>query len=287
MSNIKIDKDNLNIKLYGSEKDINREKEIIENLELSGNERKDRLIIQKCIDDNKLKTHILYDGNTVYPFKKIINEYRKLQKSGSLVKLSKYMYDFFCNACGDIAHYNIDGFKSYYDYSLKNLENETLRHKTYSSLFTDRDKIFKELKICDYFDEREYIDINKISLKEMKSIIKELGWNVKDKNDGWELSKNMLYDKTFSFNIDISNSNISDIYDDIYFVGNHFNQDEYAENLYEDKKDTQLKLSEIVALSDYVKSSLYKFNSDLLYQCRILADQKGNEIGSIDEGLVM
>ena len=72
------------ISLYGSKDIIEKETPIIENLELTGNESRDRLLIQKCIDENKLKSDILYDGNTVYPFEKTVKEYRKLQKTDSL-----------------------------------------------------------------------------------------------------------------------------------------------------------------------------------------------------------
>lgn len=84
------------INIYGSNAIIQNEKQIIENLELTGNESADRLIIQQCIDDNKLKSDILYDGNTVYPFEKIVKAYRKLQKSGTLDNLTKEMYHFLC-----------------------------------------------------------------------------------------------------------------------------------------------------------------------------------------------
>ena len=70
-----------NIKLYGKPEIIESEKRVIENLYLTGNEYEDRLIIQKAIDEHNLKSDILYDGNTVYPFEKIVKLYRKLQKS--------------------------------------------------------------------------------------------------------------------------------------------------------------------------------------------------------------
>ena len=85
------------INLYGSKSIIENEKNIIEQLNLVGNEQMDRLIIQKCIDENKLKSNILYDGNTVYPFEKTIKEYRKMQKTDSLENMSEYMYLFFTN----------------------------------------------------------------------------------------------------------------------------------------------------------------------------------------------
>ena len=148
------------ITLYGSTPIIENERLIIENLELTGNENTDRLLIQKCIDENKLKSDILYDGNTVYPFEKIVKAYRKLQKSGSLDNLSKGMYHFFIYACGDIAHYDLGGFKAYYNYSFQQLENTLLKDNwMMNNRFSDVNHIFKELKIGKYFEERDSINL--------------------------------------------------------------------------------------------------------------------------------
>lgn len=155
MNNIELNVNGKRIKLYGSNAIIEKEKSILEQLNLTGDEQKDRLIIQECIDDNKLKSDILYDGNTVYPFEKIVKAYRKLEKSQSLENMSKSMYHFFIYACGDIAHYDIYGFRAYYNNSFKNLENEILSKNNFIPTWqSDVDKIFKELKIGKYFEER-------------------------------------------------------------------------------------------------------------------------------------
>lgn len=181
MNNIEINIKGKIVKLYGSNSIIEKEKPIIEKMQLTGNEYADRLIIQQCIDDNKLKSDISYDGNTVYPFEKTIKEYRKLQKNGTLDNMSKYMYDFFMNACGDIAHYNIDGYKSYYNYSMKELENQLLRACVSTTRYSDVDKIFKELKIGKkYFHTRDTINIDEVSINKLKAIIKECGWNIRN-----------------------------------------------------------------------------------------------------------
>ena len=80
MERIEIIKNNRKIKLYGNKAIVEKEKTIIENLNLTGLEDKDRIIIQDCIDKNKLKSDITYEGNTVYSFKKIVRSYRRLQK---------------------------------------------------------------------------------------------------------------------------------------------------------------------------------------------------------------
>lgn len=158
MERIEILINNKRINLYGSKAIIDKEKPIIENLKLTGIENNDRLIIQNCIDENKLKSDILYEGNTVYPFEKIVKEYRKLQRDYSLENLSNNMYHFFMNACGDIAHYDKTGYRCYYNDSIVELENRFLKNSYTASRFSDVDRIFKELKISNYFDEREQID---------------------------------------------------------------------------------------------------------------------------------
>lgn len=73
------------IKLFGNKSTREQEISIITSLNLTGNEYEDRLAIQKAIDENNLKSEISYSGATVYPFEKIVEEYRKLQKSGCLI----------------------------------------------------------------------------------------------------------------------------------------------------------------------------------------------------------
>ena len=64
------------ITVYGSRADIDKTTSLIENLDITGNEMKDRLLIQELIDNNKLKSRISYNSNTVYSFKKIIKFYK-------------------------------------------------------------------------------------------------------------------------------------------------------------------------------------------------------------------
>ena len=234
MNNVELNINGKRINIYGSNAIIQNEKQIIENLELTGNESADRLIIQQCIDDNKMKSDILYDGNTVYPFEKIVKAYRKLQKSGTLDNLTKEMYHFFMYACGDIAHYDIQGYKCYYNNSFRQLENELLANNWTASRFTDIDKIFRELKISrEYFKDRDSIDIDKVSTSKLKSIIKECGWNVNEANMYWKFSKNIGEKTNYSFDIDILTRNVSDIIRNIDYISNSFNKDSYCEMIYE------------------------------------------------------
>ena len=96
-NHIEIIKKDKKIKIYGNQATIDRAISFIENLDLTGIEEKDRLIIQRCIDDNKIGATILYDGNTVYSFNKIVDKYKKLQKSEDLMYLSDDLYKFFTN----------------------------------------------------------------------------------------------------------------------------------------------------------------------------------------------
>ena len=265
------------IRLSGSNAIIEKEKSIIENLELTGNECVDRLIIQKCIDDNKLKSSILYDGNTVYPFEKTVKAYRRLQKSGSLENLTKEMYHFFMYACGDIAHYDIGGYKCYYNFSFRELENELLKNCWTSTRFSDIDKIFKELKIGkQYFKERDFIDIDKITLNQLKSIIKECGWEVKpNDNNYWNLSKKIYKNISYSFDVDILNASVSKIMREINYITNSFNKESYIENMVSDRNkiDNPPTISEIVSISNDIKYKLIQLSSNLLYKSRIAAEE--------------
>ena len=278
MKNIEINKNGKKIVLYANNAAIlQKEKEVIENLELTNNEYSDRLIIQQCIDNNKLKSDISYEGSTIYPFEKIIKAYRKLQKSGSLENLTKEMYHFFMYACGDIAHYDIGGYKCYYNYSMRELEDRLLKHIGSAGRFSDRDRIFKELKIGNYFKERDLININKISLNQLKSIIKECGWNVEvNANNYMKLSKKINNNTTYSFDIDILNADISKIIKDINYIGYSFNKDIYIENMVSDRinVDNPRTISEIVSDANDIKRMLVKLVDDVTYKSRLEAEMK-------------
>jgi len=278
MKNIEINKNGKKIVLYANNAAIlQKEKEVIENLELTNNEYSDRLIIQQCIDNNKLKSDISYDGNTIYPFEKIIKAYRKLQKSGSLENLTKEMYHFFMYACGDIAHYDIGGYKCYYNYSMRELEDRLLKHIGSAGRFSDRDRIFKELKIGNYFKERDLINVNNISLNQLKSIIKECGWDVEiNANNYMKLSKKINSDIIYSFDIDILNANISKIMRDINYISNSFNKEIYIENMVANRKniDNPRTISEIVSDANDIKRMLVKLVDDVTYKSRLESELK-------------
>lgn len=283
MERIEILINNKRINLYGSKAIIDKEKPIIENLKLTGIENNDRLIIQNCIDENKLKSDILYEGNTVYPFEKIVKEYRKLQRDYSLENLSNNMYHFFMNACGDIAHYDKTGYRCYYNDSIVELENRFLKNSYTASRFSDVDRIFKELKISNYFDEREQIDLDKISLNKLKSIIKECGWNVINKNGIWKIERTTMYGKDFNFEVDTSDNSVSNVVKEIQRYYNSFNKDEYVENMVAIRSSLGLTISEIVSSSENIQRMLNNLSFDILYKSRLAAQESKNTIEKAQE----
>lgn len=103
------------ISIYGSKKEVKRAWEVLVALPLTGSEREDRLIIQKAIDEDKLKATIIYDGNIVWSFDRLIKDFKTaLGSKNSGYKLSDYLYKFFSLACGSIAHYDKEGWISVY-----------------------------------------------------------------------------------------------------------------------------------------------------------------------------
>jgi len=187
------------------------------------------------------------------------------------------MYHFFMYACGDIAHYDIGGYKCYYNYSMRELEDRLLKNIGSAGRFSDRDRIFKELKIGNYFKERDLININKISLNQLKSIIKECGWNVEvNANNYMKLSKKINNNTTYSFDIDILNADISKIIKDINYIGYSFNKDIYIENMVSDRinVDNPRTISEIVSDANDIKRMLVKLVDDVTYKSRLEAEMK-------------
>lgn len=269
------------ITLWGSKAILEKEQSIIEKLSLTGNENNDRLILQKCIDENKLKSKISYDGNTVYPFEKIVKAYRKLQKSGSLENLTNEMYHFFIYACGDIAHYDLGGFKAYYNYSFLELENTLLKDNwLMNTRYSDLDNIFKELKIGKYFEERDYINIDNVSLNKLKSIIKNCGWNITQENNSWKLEKDIIHSQKYSFKVDVSSKSVSNIVSQIMALSYNFNKNEYMEYLIKnrDESENKLNVADVVTVANNIDSSLSKLANKVLYDCRLEAQENKKSI---------
>lgn len=307
LSKVQLNKEQ-RISLSGSNAIIQKEKPIIESLNLTGNEAMDRLIIQKCIDDNNLKSKVLYEGNTVYPLKKIVKEYRQLQKTGTLDKLTNDMYHFFTNACGDIAHYNIDGFRSYYCNSLQNLENTILNKPFYcNTRFADFDAVCKKLKIGRYFEERNNVDINIVPLKRIKEFFVDTGFEVKEENNCWEISSSnkkiyaqpvgnsrmleIRQNKTgideYAFTISLKEKNASEVINEIQKYYKNFDKDNFVLQLYEKNKDGEdsSTISDLVHRTEYFLQTLSKLINKIAYMCKNEAEILLDNIKTQDRSL--
>lgn len=120
------------IAIFGSRKHIEEAEKALEVIdkEVLKSEPEARLEIQQLIDDNKLKADILYDGNIVWSYNKIIRNIKQIKKkgvlgyagyvqTGSMMRvpenntkpvLSDYLYEFLHLSCGSIAHYSKPGW---------------------------------------------------------------------------------------------------------------------------------------------------------------------------------
>lgn len=269
MNRIELNKNNKRITFFGSNNVIESDKNIIDNLPLTGNESNDRILIQKCIDNNNLKSEILYEGNTIYSFKKIVKEYRNLQKSGTLDKLTNKMYLFFTNACGDIAHYNINGFRDYYNNSLENLESKLLGRDTFIPRWcSDLDRIFKELKIGKYYFEREYINLNIVPINKLKPIIEDLGWKVKQTCGFWNFEQRESSQFPFKFSISTANNKATDITDGLKYYYDNFDKDGYIRQLIELDEGHEFSVSDIVHDVETNLRLLSRLINEINYRCK-------------------
>ena len=88
---------------------------------LTGDEPIDRLMLQRWLETHNFKPTVLYDGNTIIRKDKIISEFKRILKCGTLDKMSNYFYEFLHLNCGSIAHYNKYGWIEEYDNSAKRL----------------------------------------------------------------------------------------------------------------------------------------------------------------------
>lgn len=269
MNRIELNKNNKRITFFGSNNVIESDKNIIDNLPLTGNESNDRILIQKCIDNNNLKSEILYEGNTIYSFKKIVKEYRNLQKNGTLDKLTNKMYLFFTNACGDIAHYNINGFRDYYNNSLENLESKLLGRDTFIPRWcSDLDRIFKELKIGKYYVEREYINLNIAPINKLKPIIEDLGWKVKQTCGFWNFEQRESSQFPFKFSISTANNKATDIIDGLKYYYDNFDKDGYIRQLIELDEGHEFSVSDIVHDVETNLRLLSRLINEINYRCK-------------------
>ena len=106
---------NTRISLIGSKKQIEKGEQVIFSLPLDGGtEPRNRVIIQKALDENTGMPKISYDGNFVYPTKGYVSALKKMRKSGSIASMNEKVYEFI-HLHFDVAHYDRSGYISTYD----------------------------------------------------------------------------------------------------------------------------------------------------------------------------
>ena len=125
------------IDIFGTKKEVEKAEKVLQGHDFSKmSEPEARLLIQKLIDEHNLKASILYDGNTVYSFNRIIRCFKIIKKHGVLgypgrflcgsflslpsfegegarILLTNEAY-YFLQSCGSIAHYNKAGWVAHY-----------------------------------------------------------------------------------------------------------------------------------------------------------------------------
>lgn len=119
------------IRFFGNAKERSQLEKLLSDCLFTGEEAKDRLLIQSKLDQNKVDVHkISYGGNTVYPSFKLVKEFQKMKQTGSIEKMTNGMYTFL-HLNFDIAHYDKRGYIEYYDWKFENLYQECLKKGNY------------------------------------------------------------------------------------------------------------------------------------------------------------
>jgi hypothetical protein len=86
-----------------------------------GYEKEARLKLQTLIDTYGIKADIMYAGNYVWSYDRLIRDFTRIMRKGTTDCMTNYLYKFFSLSCGSIAHYSKSGWCSVYPtaYSLK------------------------------------------------------------------------------------------------------------------------------------------------------------------------
>jgi len=110
----------IKITYFGSERDIADTIMVLKQHEnISKMKEADaRLLIQKFIDEHRLRASILVNGNRVWSKDRILRNLERIMKLGTLYNedqtkppiLSRYFYEFLSQDCGSIAYYDIHGW---------------------------------------------------------------------------------------------------------------------------------------------------------------------------------
>ncbi len=109
------------ITIGGNKSDVYKAQKVLGDIDLgfSPFEGERRLKIQKVLDENNLKADVMYNGNPVWSYERLVRDFKKALKSKPCkiteygsgdYTISNYLYEFFIFACGSIAHYNKYGW---------------------------------------------------------------------------------------------------------------------------------------------------------------------------------
>lgn len=167
---------NNKIKIVGSLREVLRTKEVLNSIDedILKSESKARLEIQKMIGVNGIKANIMYDGNYIWNYNRIIRNVKQIKKEGILgyaryIKiteglrvpeydnnkkpvLSDYFYQFLSLSCGSIAHTNRAGWIAKYSTSndlKKFFQRNEFKQRVYDYIpewKTDAKTIVKEIE---------------------------------------------------------------------------------------------------------------------------------------------
>lgn len=130
----------------GSKPNVEKAIGCLDTLHMTGHEDEDRLLIQQAIDENDLRASVLYNGNFVWPMKRLMKEYARYNKSGSIENLTDFFYDFLYLGCDDIAHYSKNGYIDYYDGDFARVKRDVVFASRVPGWHTDLLKVLEAMK---------------------------------------------------------------------------------------------------------------------------------------------
>lgn len=181
------------IHIYGNKKEIAEAEGWIDSiLPLPGTpkrnsyseEPKCRLILQKLIDEHKIKASILFEGNSVWSYDRLVRDFKRfiadprdkdafmpvgdilrLPVSSGNCPLTDYLYSFFSLECGTIAHYDKHGWHATYpdvpalrELFKKNEFGDNVVDRLCRDRFADSCRIVKEMqRLLDEADPEKFV----------------------------------------------------------------------------------------------------------------------------------
>lgn len=139
----------MEINYWGTGKSQFKAMSLINELPLTGNEKIDRLLIQKCVDEEDIKCTIVYNGKRIWSANEILRELRILNAQKSLNGLSKRVVSFVRGFDPQKKMYDVEDVKFSCDNSFEKFKRLYLER-----IFTDEniDEVFSDVRyIASYF----------------------------------------------------------------------------------------------------------------------------------------